>query len=276
MEVDRAKVETISKLLPPSSVRDVRSFLGHVGFYRRFIRNFSKIARPLTQLLVKNAPFVFYDACLSAFELLKKLLTTTPIMASPDWGLPFELMCNANDYAVGAVLGQRSYLILSKTIVFTDHSPLRDKKGKRNLAADHLSILENPSLEALDARTFVQVYDACQLLGNISARDEMPQTSMQAVELFDVWGIDFMGPFPSSYGNKYILVAIEYLSKWSEAQALPTDDAKIVCRFLKKLFARFSTPRVLISDKGTHFCNAQLEKALRRYGVTQRFSTPID
>ncbi|XP_048227245.1 uncharacterized protein LOC125369275 [Ricinus communis] len=82
------------------------------------------------------------------------------------------------------------------------------------------------------------------------------------------------GPFPSSYGNKYILVVVEYFSKWLEAQALPTDDARVVCRFLKKLFARFGTPRALISDKGIDFCNAQLEKALRRYGVTQRFSTP--
>ncbi|XP_048235680.1 uncharacterized protein LOC125371191 [Ricinus communis] len=107
MEVDRAKVETISKLPPPSSVRAVRSFLGHTGFYRRFIRNFSKIARPLTQLLIKEAPFVFDDACLSTFEILKKLLTIAPIMASPDWGLPFKLIYDASDYTVGAVLGQR-------------------------------------------------------------------------------------------------------------------------------------------------------------------------
>eukprot|EP00257_Ricinus_communis_P024151 XP_015584298.1 uncharacterized protein LOC107262620 [Ricinus communis] len=94
---------------------------------------------------------------------------------------------------------------------------------------------------------------------------------MQSIEIFDVWGIDFMGPFPSSNGNKYILVAIEYFSKWPEAQALPTDDARVVCWFLKRLFARFGTPRALISDRGTYFCNAQLEKALKRYGKERQW-----
>ncbi|PPY74832.1 hypothetical protein, partial [Escherichia coli] len=79
------------QLPPPTSVRAVRSFLGHAGFYRRFIKDFSKIARPLTQLLVKDIPFEFDDDCLRAFELLKEKLTTAPIMVSPDWELPFEL-----------------------------------------------------------------------------------------------------------------------------------------------------------------------------------------
>ncbi|GKE84203.1 reverse transcriptase domain-containing protein, partial [Tanacetum coccineum] len=82
-----------------------------------------------------------------------------------------------------------------------------------------------------------------------------------------------MGPFPTSYGNKYILVAIDYVSKWAEAQALPTNDARVVVKFLKRLFSRFGIPKALISDRGGHFCNHQLEKALQRYGVTHRFST---
>ncbi|XP_048228254.1 uncharacterized protein LOC125369528 [Ricinus communis] len=106
-----------------------------------------------------------------------------------------------------------------------------------------------------DARAFVQFCDACQRSGNISARDEMPQTSIQAVEIFNIWGIDFVGPFPSSYGNRYILVAVEYFSKWAEAQAFPIDDARVVIGFLKRLFARFGTPRALINDRGTHFYN---------------------
>ncbi|XP_052622705.1 uncharacterized protein LOC128127993 [Lactuca sativa] len=101
----------------------------------------------------------------------------------------------------------------------------------------------------------------------------MPQHSIQVCEVFDVWGIDFMGPFPMSKGNKYILVAVDYVSKWAEAQALPTNDGRVVVRFLKKLFSRFGVPKALISDRGTHFANDQLEKALRKYGVTHKFST---
>ncbi|GKA26826.1 putative nucleotidyltransferase, ribonuclease H [Tanacetum coccineum] len=413
----------------------------------------------MTQLLVKDAPFNFSEECIQAFDTLKRELTQAPIMIKPDWSLPFEIMCDASDYAVGAVLGQRidkhfkpihyasktmneaqenytttekellavvfafdkfrQYLVLSKTIVFTDHSALRylftkqdakprlirwilllqefdieirDKKGAENLAADHLSRLKNPDLGKLtraeirdlfpeerlmaisdkndepwyadyanylasrvlpfrstrqekqkffsdlrhyfwdepflfkqcadriirrcvageeaaqilrqchsgpsgghhgiattarkvfeagfywphifrDARKLVQVCDACQRAGNISSRDETPQKYIQVCEIFDVWGIDFMGPFPSSNGNKYVLVAIDYVSKWVEAQAFPTNDARNVVNFLKRLFARFGIPKALISDRGTHFCNHQMEKAMKRYGVVHRFST---
>ncbi|GJT84953.1 reverse transcriptase domain-containing protein [Tanacetum coccineum] len=106
----------------------------------------------------------------------------------------------------------------------------------------------------------------------VSQRDEMPQNSIQVCEIFDVWGIDFMGPFPSSKGNKYILVAVDYLSKWVEAKALPTNDARVVCKFLKSLFARFGAPRAIISDRGTHFCNTIFKGRLNT-GVTHRLST---
>ncbi|GJW78984.1 reverse transcriptase domain-containing protein [Tanacetum coccineum] len=99
-----------------------------------------------------------------------------------------------------------------------------------------------------DAHELVKSCNSCQRQGKISQRDEMPQNSIQVCEIFDVWGIDFMGPFPSSKGNKYILVAIDYLSKWVEAKALPTNDARVVCKFLKSLFARFSAPRAIIND----------------------------
>ncbi|GJR75207.1 reverse transcriptase domain-containing protein [Tanacetum coccineum] len=82
-----------------------------------------------------------------------------------------------------------------------------------------------------------------------------------------------MGPFPSSRGNKYILVAVDYLSKWVEAKALPTNDARVVCKFLKTLFSRFGAPRAIISDRGTHFCNDQFTKVMLKYGVTHRLST---
>ncbi|XP_022003438.1 uncharacterized protein LOC110900888 [Helianthus annuus] len=107
LEVDPAKVDIISKLPPPTSVRAIRSFLGHAGFYRRFIKDFSKIARPMTRLLEKDAPFVFSDECMKAFKQLKQRLIEALILVAPDWALPFEIMCDTSDYAIGAVLGQR-------------------------------------------------------------------------------------------------------------------------------------------------------------------------
>ena len=94
-------------MLPPTSVKEVRSFLGHAGFYRRFIKDFSSITKPITSLLLKDADFVFDDMCFKAFCRLKEALVTAPIIQPPDWNLPFEIMCDASDYAVGAVLGQR-------------------------------------------------------------------------------------------------------------------------------------------------------------------------
>ncbi|GKF64526.1 reverse transcriptase domain-containing protein, partial [Tanacetum coccineum] len=165
LEVDKAKIDVISKLPPPTNIKGVRSFLRHAGFYRCFIKDLLKIARPLTKLLKKDTPFEFDDECQKSFELLKEKLTCTPVIVSPNWNLPFELMCDASDFAVGAILGQkdgknfhliysarktlnlaqqkytvtkkelmaivfafdkfRSYLILSKTIVHIDHSALK-------------------------------------------------------------------------------------------------------------------------------------------------------
>nr|GEY40570.1 hypothetical protein [Tanacetum cinerariifolium] len=175
LDVDRAKVDVISKLPYPTTVKGVRSFL----------------------------------ECINDFETLKKKLTEAPILVVPDWNLPFELMCDASDFAIGAVLGQlyafekfRPDLVLSKSIVYTDHSTLKYLLSKQ------------------DAKPI--------LLCKISQKDEMTQNAIQVCEIFDVWGIDFMGPFPSSRGNKYILVAVDYLSKWVEAKALPTNNARVV------------------------------------------------
>ncbi|GKC76349.1 reverse transcriptase domain-containing protein [Tanacetum coccineum] len=125
-----------------------------------------------------------------------------------------------------------------------------------------------------DAYELIKSCDACQRQGKISQRDEMPQNAIQVCEIFDVWGIDFMGPFPSSRGNKYILVAVDYLSKWVEAKALPTNDARVVVKFLKSLFSRFGAPRAIISDRGTYFCNDKFARVMSKYGVTHRLSTP--
>ena len=107
IEVDKSKIETIEKLLPPSLVKGIRSFLGLTGFYRRFIKDFSKIAKPLSNLLVQGAPFEFDDEFLKAFLFLKEKLVSAPIVVALDWNLPFELMCDASDYAIGVVLGQK-------------------------------------------------------------------------------------------------------------------------------------------------------------------------
>nr|GEW75439.1 reverse transcriptase domain-containing protein [Tanacetum cinerariifolium] len=121
-----------------------------------------------------------------------------------------------------------------------------------------------------DAFELVKHCDSCQRQGKISQKDEMPQNSIQVCEIFDVWGIDFMGPFPSSKGNKYILVAVDYLLKWVE---FPTNGARVVVKFLKSLFSRFGTSKAIISDQGTNFCNDQFAKVMSKYGVTHRLST---
>nr|GEZ60875.1 reverse transcriptase domain-containing protein [Tanacetum cinerariifolium] len=139
LEVDHSRVDVIAKLSYPMTVKGVRSFLGHAGFYRRFIQDFSKIPKPMTHLLKKETPFVFSKDCIDAFETLKKKLTKAPILVIPDSNLPFELMCDASDFAIGAVLRQqkemlaivyafekfRPYLVLSKSIVYTDQSTLK-------------------------------------------------------------------------------------------------------------------------------------------------------
>nr|GFA35542.1 reverse transcriptase domain-containing protein [Tanacetum cinerariifolium] len=126
-----------------------------------------------------------------------------------------------------------------------------------------------------DAHDLVTRCDACQRQGKISQRDEMPQNAIQVCDIYDVWGIDFMGPFPSSRGNKYILVAVDYMSKWVEAKALPTNDARVVVKFLKSLFSRFRTPRAIISDRGENCASwsEKLDDAL--WAFRTAFKTPI-
>ncbi|GKB15157.1 reverse transcriptase domain-containing protein [Tanacetum coccineum] len=296
IEVDKAKIEAISKLPYPTNVKAIRSFLGYTGFYRRFIKDLSQIAHPMTQLLVKDAPFNFSKECIQAFDTLKRELTQAPIMIKPDWSLPFEIMCDAKNYTttekellaiIFAFDKFCQYLVLSKTIVFTDHSALlylftkqdakprlirwilllqefyveiRDKKGAKNLAADHLSRLEHPDLGKLTRAKIRDLFPEERLMA-ISDKNNKPCVPTESYE--DAWlemkqqkffynGIDFMGPFPSSNENKYILVAIDYVLKWVEAQAFPTSEARNVVNFLKRLFARFRIPKALISDRAYH------------------------
>ncbi|GJT61455.1 reverse transcriptase domain-containing protein [Tanacetum coccineum] len=172
IEVDKAKVNVIAKLPHPTTVKGVQSFLGHAGFYRRFIKDFSKISRPMTHLLEKNTPFIFSNECIQAFQTLKKKLTEAPILIALDWDLPFELMCDASDFAIGAVLGQRHekhfrpihyasktvneaeshYTTTEKEMLAVFDFNVIDTKGAENLAANHLSRLENPYENVIDPK----------------------------------------------------------------------------------------------------------------------------
>ena len=107
IEVDKAKIEGIDKLPPPSSIKDIRSFLGHAGFYKRFIKDFSQIAKSLSNLLVQGTPFEFDVQCMRAFSVLIDKLVSAPIVVAPDWDFPFKLMCDTSDYVFGAVLRQK-------------------------------------------------------------------------------------------------------------------------------------------------------------------------
>lgn len=106
IEVAKAKVEVISKLPPPTNVKGIRSFLGHSGFYRRFIKDFSLISKTLCGFMEKDVPFKFDETCLQAFQSLKEKLVLLPILVQPYWSLPFKLMCDASNHAIGACLGQ--------------------------------------------------------------------------------------------------------------------------------------------------------------------------
>ncbi|CAL8993331.1 unnamed protein product, partial [Prunus brigantina] len=126
-----------------------------------------------------------------------------------------------------------------------------------------------------DAFDFCSKCDRCRKMGNIDRGNEMPLNNILVVELFDVWGIDFMGPFPSSFGYIYILVAVDYVSKWVEATATRTNDHKVVLNFLgDMIFTRFGTPRAIISDGGSHFCNKPFEALMKKYNITHRVATP--
>ncbi|GJU67268.1 reverse transcriptase domain-containing protein [Tanacetum coccineum] len=231
--------------------------------------DFSKIARPMTHLLEKETPFIFSKECIEAFETLKMKLTQAPILVAPDWDLPFEIMCDASDFAVGAPKPRllRWILLLQEFDVV-----IRDKKGAENLAADHLSRLENPHQSELEKKEITETFPL-ETLGMVTFRYDDNAPWFADFANYHAGNFLLMGPFPSSRGNKYILVAVDYLSKWVEAKALPTNDARVVCKFLKSLFSRFGAPRAIISDRGTHFCNDQFSKVMLKYGVTHRLST---
>ncbi|GJY77600.1 reverse transcriptase domain-containing protein [Tanacetum coccineum] len=280
LEVDKAKIDVISKLPPPTNIKGIRSFLGHANFYRRFIKDFSKIAQPFTKLLEKDTPFEFNDECQKAFELLKEKLTCAPVIKQ-----------DAKPRLIRWILLLKEFDI-----------EIKDRKGTENVAADHLSRIENNKIsddsevdDNFPGETLMEINTkdepwfadfANYLVGDIIPKRMTYQQKNKYFSnlkhyfwkepyLFKVCsdGIDFMGPFSKSYKFEYILVAVDYVSKWAEAHALPTNDARVVITFLKKLFCRFGIPKALISDRGTHFCNKIVERTMKRYGVNHRFST---
>nr|GEX38351.1 reverse transcriptase domain-containing protein [Tanacetum cinerariifolium] len=252
---------------------------------------------------------------------------------------PFELMCDAIDFAVGAVLGQRiekhfrpihyasktmtkaesNFTTIEKEMLavvyafekFQFDFKVVDTKGAENYAGGHFSLLENTYENVFDPKEINEFFPL-ETISKLSHHDQSqeavdiltafhsgpigghyganytakkvfdsgfywPTIYKDAFELvknlceiFDVWGIDFMGPFSNSKGNKYILVVVDYLSKLVEANALPTNDTRVVVKFLKSLFSQFGTPKAIIRDRGTHFCNDQFAKIMCKYGVTHR------
>ncbi|GJV88261.1 reverse transcriptase domain-containing protein [Tanacetum coccineum] len=143
LEVDRAKVEVIAKLPYPTTVKGVRSFLGHAGFYRRFIQDFSKIARPMTHLLEKETPFVFSDECKQAFNDLRKKLIESPILVVPNWDYDFEIMCDASDFALGAVLESLGKVEEVKEINVNDNVLNENENVVENNVLNNVNVLSD-------------------------------------------------------------------------------------------------------------------------------------
>nr|GEV05180.1 reverse transcriptase domain-containing protein [Tanacetum cinerariifolium] len=163
----------------------------------------------MTHLLEKETLFIFSKERIEAFNTLKKKLTEALILVSPDWDLPFEIMCDAIDFTISAVLGQRK----------------------------------------------TKYFQPIHYASKISQKDEMPQSAIQVCQIFNVWGIDFMGPFLSSRGKKYILVAIDYLSKWVEAKALLINDARVMLKYevthrLSTAYHPQTSGQVEVSNRG--------------------------
>nr|GEV32319.1 reverse transcriptase domain-containing protein [Tanacetum cinerariifolium] len=277
IEVDKAKVDIITKLPHPTTVKGIRSFLGHASFYQRFIKDFSKIARPMTHLLEKDTPFIFSRERVEAFQTLKRKLTEAPILIAPDCDMPFELICDASDFAIGAVLGQcqdkhfrpihyasktmieaesnytttekemlavvyafekfRSYLIMNKSIVYTDHSALKYLFGKK------------------DSKTRL----LCWVL-------LLKEFTFKKSKFFkDVKHYFWDDPFCLKPVLIKSLEGVYTARKPLTFSRLATMDSP------GDTMAQITLPR---RDRGKHFCNDQFAKVMLKFGVTHRLATP--
>ncbi|GJZ37406.1 reverse transcriptase domain-containing protein [Tanacetum coccineum] len=282
IEVDKAKVDVIAKLPHPTTVKGVRSFLGHAENPYENVLDPKEINEkfPLETLNMvtfrgdSSTPwFVDYSNYHAGNFIVKGMSSQQKNKFFKDvknyfWDDPYLFKICADQVIRRCVAGQEAVDILTAC-----HSGPTGRHYGANYTAKKVfdSGFYWPTIYR-DAHDLVTRCDTCRRQGKISQRDEMPQNSIEVCEIFDIWGIDFMGSFPSSRGNKYILVAVDYLSKWVEAKALPTNDARVVCKFLKSLFTRFGTTRAIISDRGTHFCNDQFAKVMLKHGVTHHLS----
>ncbi|XP_058010458.1 uncharacterized protein LOC131183818 [Hevea brasiliensis] len=238
IEVDKAKAEVIEKMPPPTSVKGIRSKKGAENV----------VADHLSRIKYESKDGNEEELPIDEFFSNEQLLVVVD-------ALPW--FANFVNY-------------LSCGVFPSDLGYQQRKKFLHNVK---FYIWE-------DLLLFKRCNDGlvrrCQRVGNISRKNEMPQQGILEIELFDVWGIDFMGPFPSSFGNKYILVGVDYVSKWVEAIASPTNDARVVMKFLKKfIFTRFGVPRAIISDGGSHFYNKQFEHLLKKYEVTHKVNGDV-
>nr|GEX81239.1 reverse transcriptase domain-containing protein [Tanacetum cinerariifolium] len=343
IEVDRAKVDVIAKLPHPTTVKGVRSFLGHAGFYRRFIQDFSKIARPMTHLFEKETPFVFSKECIDAFNTLKKKLTEALILVVPDWNLPFELMCDASDYAIDAALGQRKskhfqpiyyasktmtkaqihctttvkemlavvyafekfrpYLVLSKSIVYTDHSALKYLLNKQ----DAKPRLENPHQDVLENKDINENFPL-ETLGSLTSH-----STPWFTDIANFYASNFIKKGLTSQQKKKFFKDVKHYF-WDDPYLFRICADQIIQRCIhgqeafkilkachegpfgghhganltvKKVFdagffwtsiyrdahEMIKTCDICQSDRGTHFCNDQFTRVMIKYGVTHRLAT---
>ncbi|KAL6336136.1 hypothetical protein AAG906_010424 [Vitis piasezkii] len=272
IQVDLAKIELISKLPSPTTIKE-------------------------------DAEFIWTKACQEAFETLKSLLTTAPIVRPPNWSLPFELMCDASDYAVGVILGQRED---GKPYEF--NIQIKDNQGVENVVVDHLSRVkvESHFEEAQindefpdDALCAVEKLSWFANIVNYLATGELPsEWNMETKkinnktyckcamrELVEVILVDSIGQLCSrivtltakvvhNVNNWGKSTQVDYVSKWVEVVACKSNDHKVVLKFLKEnIFSRFSIPRAIISDGGSHFCNKPFSTLLQKYGVRHKVST---
>ncbi|GKB60427.1 reverse transcriptase domain-containing protein [Tanacetum coccineum] len=254
IEVDRAKIDVIAKLPYLTNVKGVRSFLGHARFYRSKQDAKPRLVRMVLLLQgfnieikdKKRAENLAADHLSRLENLDLGTFTEEEIMDEfPDEHLMI-LKAELNDDepwytdCVNYIVGK---------IPFWTNWDSASITGRKVYESGFFW----PSIFK-DAKDYIMRCDACQRSGNISSRSEMPQNNIQVCDVFDICGLDFMGPFPNSRGNKYILVAVDYVSKWVEAQALPINDARVVIKFLRKLFVRFGIPKALITYKTPTGC----------------------
>nr|GEX31472.1 reverse transcriptase domain-containing protein [Tanacetum cinerariifolium] len=295
IEVDNAKVDVIAKLPYPTIVKAhsmTRLLEKDASFFfsKECIEAFQTLKRKLTAAPILVAPDwdlpfeLMYDASDFAIDAKPRLLR-------------WVLLLQEFDFTIRDKKGAEKLAADHLSRLKNPHQSVLDKKeinetfplealnmayhnrptgGHHGLNYTAKKVFDSgfyrPTIYR-DAHDLVKSCDSCQRQGKISQHDEMPQNSIQVCEIFDIWGIDFIGPFPSSRGNKYILVAVDYLSKWVEVKALPTNDARVVCKILKSLFAMFGTSCAIISDRGTHLFNDQFAKVMLKYSVTHRLAT---